>query len=56
MTFTGREALVNVFVVFMMFNIIWWLMCGIWMIRKHGVIDKVTDKKDVSTSNDKEGN
>lgn len=33
MTFTGREALVNVFVIFMMFNIVWWLACGIWMIR-----------------------
>jgi hypothetical protein len=34
MTFTGREALINVFVVFMLLNILWWLTCGIWVIRK----------------------
>lgn len=34
MTFTGREALINIFIVFMMLNILWWLTCGIWMIQK----------------------
>lgn len=34
MTFTGREALINIFIVFMMLNILWWLTCGIWVIRK----------------------
>jgi hypothetical protein len=34
MTFTGRESLINVFVVFMLLNILWWLTCGIWVIRK----------------------
>lgn len=34
MTFTGREALIYVFVVFMLLNIVWWLTCGIWVIRK----------------------
>lgn len=34
MTFTGREALINLFVIFMMLNILWWLICGIWVLRK----------------------
>jgi hypothetical protein len=34
MTFTGRESLINVFVIFMLVNIVWWLICGIWVIRK----------------------
>jgi hypothetical protein len=34
MIFTGREALINFFIVFMMLNILWWLTCGIWIIRK----------------------
>jgi hypothetical protein len=34
MTFTGREALINVFVAFMMLNLLWWLTCGIWVVRK----------------------
>lgn len=34
MTFTGREALIDVFVIFMMLNLLWWLTCGIWIIRK----------------------
>ena len=34
MTFTGREALINIFVVFMLLNIFWWLTCGIWVIRR----------------------
>jgi hypothetical protein len=34
MTFTGREALINVFVFFMFLNILWWLACGIWLLRK----------------------
>jgi hypothetical protein len=34
MAFTGREALINIFIVFMMLNILWWLTCGIWVIRK----------------------
>jgi hypothetical protein len=34
MTFTGREVLINVFVIFMLLNILWWLTCGIWVTRK----------------------
>lgn len=34
MTFTGREALIDVFVVFMMLNLVWWLTCGVWVSRK----------------------
>lgn len=34
MTFTGREAIINVFVLFMFLNILWWLTCGIWLLRK----------------------
>ena len=34
MTFTGREPLVNLFVIFMLLNILWWLAWGIWVIRK----------------------
>ncbi len=34
MTFTGREALIYVFVFFMVLNILWWLTCGIWLSRK----------------------
>ena len=34
MTFTGREALVEYFVFFMALNLLWWLACGIWVIRK----------------------
>ena len=34
MTFTGREALIDVFVIFMVLNLIWWLACGIWVVRK----------------------
>jgi len=34
MTFTGRESLINVFVIFMLVNIVWWLICGVWIIRK----------------------
>jgi hypothetical protein len=34
MTFTGREVLINIFVVFMILNLLWWLTCGIWIIRK----------------------
>ncbi len=34
MTFTGREALVDFFVIFMILNLLWWLACGIWVIRK----------------------
>lgn len=34
MTFTGREALINAFVGFMLLNILWWLASGIWVIRK----------------------
>lgn len=34
MTFTGREALINIFVIFMMLNLFWWSTCGIWIIRK----------------------
>jgi hypothetical protein len=34
MTFTGREALINIFVIFMTLNILWWLGCGIWVFRQ----------------------
>lgn len=34
MTFTGREALINLFVLFMLLNLLWWLAWGIWIIRK----------------------
>ena len=34
MTFTGREALIDIFVIFMILNLLWWLTCGIWVIRK----------------------
>lgn len=34
MTFTGREPLINVFVFFMFLNVLWWLTCGIWLLRK----------------------
>lgn len=34
MTFTGREAFINVFVIFMMVNLFWWLSCGAWVLRK----------------------
>ncbi|MBK9927113.1 MAG: hypothetical protein IPP66_17740 [Anaerolineales bacterium] len=34
MTFTGREALINVFVILMLLSIVWWLTCGIWVLRK----------------------
>jgi hypothetical protein len=33
-TFTGREAIIDLFVIFMLLNIIWWLTWGIWIIRK----------------------
>ena len=34
MTFTGREAFINIFVIFMILNILWWLACGSWVFRK----------------------
>jgi len=34
MTFTGREAMINTFVIFMLLNILWWLVWGIWIMRK----------------------
>lgn len=34
MTFTGREALINIFVIFMFLNILWWLTSGLWVLRK----------------------
>ena len=34
MTFTGREALINLFVIFMLLNILWWLAWGVWVLRK----------------------
>lgn len=34
MTFTGREALVNLFVILMLLTIVWWLAIAIWLARK----------------------
>lgn len=34
MTFTGREVVINEFVIFMLLNILWWLTWGIWVTRK----------------------
>ncbi|MCB9139966.1 MAG: hypothetical protein H6642_16615 [Caldilineaceae bacterium] len=34
MTFTGREAVINLFVIFMFLNLVWWFAWGIWVIRK----------------------
>ncbi|WP_367025861.1 hypothetical protein ABZN20_15680 [Methylococcus sp. ANG] len=34
MTFTGREAVINPFVIFMFLNLVWWFAWGIWIIRK----------------------
>lgn len=34
MTFTGREAIIDIFIIFMLLNVIWWLAWGIWIVRK----------------------
>jgi hypothetical protein len=34
MTFTGREALVNLFVILMLLTIVWWLAIAVWLARK----------------------
>jgi hypothetical protein len=34
MTFTGREALVNLFVILMLLTIVWWLTIAIWLAQK----------------------
>lgn len=34
MTFTGREALVNLFILLMFLTIVWWMMIAIWLARK----------------------